>query len=62
MRREGRHEVIKDLIAEDLIAAGVGPQVHGNNTVPGGPFGARGVLYHQQALLGLLSEQKMAFL
>ena len=27
MRREGRHEVIKDLIAEDLIAPGVGPQV-----------------------------------
>ena len=59
MYREGWYEVVKDLVAEDLVATGIGPQVHGNNPVPGGPFGARGVLYHQQALLGLLSEQKM---
>ena len=58
MCREGRHEVVKDLVVEDLVAPGVGPQVHGNNPVPGGPFGARGVLYHQQALLGLLSPEK----
>ena len=54
MRRQGRHEVVKDLVAEDLVAPGVGPQVHGNNPVPGGPFGARGVLYDQHPFLGFL--------
>ena len=44
MYRESWYEVIKDLVAEDLVAMGVGPQVHGNNPVPGGPLGAWGVL------------------
>ena len=44
MYREGWYEVVKDLVAEDLVATGVGPQVHSNNPVPGGPLGAWGVL------------------
>ncbi len=58
--RQGGHEVVKDLVTDDFVASGVGPQMNGNNAVPGGPFGARGILYHQHALLGLLSKQKVA--
>lgn len=58
---QGGDEVIKDLVADDLVAPRVGPQVNGDNPVPGGPFGPRGVLYHQHALLGLLSKQKVAW-
>ncbi len=60
MSREGRYEVVKYLIADDFVAARISPQVNGNNSVPGGAFGPWGILYHQHALLGLLSEQKMA--
>jgi hypothetical protein len=58
--RQGRHEVVKDLVAENFVAAGVGPQVNGDNPVPGGTFGPWAILYDQHALLSLLSKQKVA--
>ena len=54
--RQSRYEIIKDLVAEDLVAARIGAQMHGDNSFPSGTIGARGVLHDQHALLGLLGE------
>jgi len=57
---QGGYEVVEDLVAEDLIAPGIGAQVNGDNSFPGGTFRPRGVLYDHHTLFGLLSEQKVA--